>query len=932
MPIFFILSIPTKAFSNTNLRFEQNILKNDFLELSLDNTWELYARIDSGLNIITASLSQGFSNEILLTAEYNASIFNFLDKKLEDDVKFAQLSGAEIIQQQYFLSANGSQAYGLHHKILSKGVTENYYTFHFDGTTTGHNGNQEQWLSLSILITDFGLSQSTLTYQGAKEIANKIIFPEGETAPNKLLPELENLQIGDSVNLDSNQTNNTDENIISLTRVIKNGPLSFSVSEETNFNILETYHEFDAATIGQYALINDPSQSISPAIAVGLNKNSQFSITADASYPATSMHIFTDFKNANLDTWASIQQASWKNSPNGRIFSSDYFTTNSGLQGISIIRETGITRDYYIGIDLSNAGWKSRNADNFNSDKFPLLRLQLSGFKDPVKNGFYPTALEIAKSIDFNQSIISTLPSLIEINTSYGSNSNQILNRNISDGPISFSIPENMHIDWHQAYIERNSTTKAQYNLNIDTLSSNIVAYPEEQYKTLEEWGSYQQSTWTSSEKGTLVSVQKFTNQFGHQGIAIIRQLGSIQDFYIVIDVTTPEWKQRYDQSENAVDDAWLRIQINGFQDPTIDGIYPTALSIAKSFNYETTFIPPLGNVFNETSPTTNLNDIDLNNTITDGPIEFLVAENTIVDFFENYNESNLSTNAKYNLSLATTDSFKSLIIESEELYSNLEEWAYYQKYAWENSDSGTISIAQNFTTDYNSTGVLISRENNTTRDFKIVIDLSNQAWKKRYNINSDSSGNAWLRAEFTSSNNPLYNPILGETLSSAKSLHFIEDNLPPSPTFREISPLTLFRAGKITANWYISDWFGTFYENNSPWIYHELLGWMYAVELTPKSGWFWHEGFDWIWTSASTYPYFYSFDTKNWLFFDHQFPSEKKYYDFQQNKWVVLDLLKKILKDYAGNEEETIIRIMKSSLREKEKLNGIGWVILYGN
>ena len=96
LPIFFILSIPTKAFANTNLRFEQNILKNDFLELSLDNTWELYARIDSGLNIITASLSQGFSNEILLTAEYNASIFNFLDKKLEDDVKYAQLSGAEI--------------------------------------------------------------------------------------------------------------------------------------------------------------------------------------------------------------------------------------------------------------------------------------------------------------------------------------------------------------------------------------------------------------------------------------------------------------------------------------------------------------------------------------------------------------------------------------------------------------------------------------------------------------------------------------------------------------------------------------------------------------------------------------------------------------------------------------------------------------------
>ena len=41
---------------------------------------------------------------------------------------------------------------------------------------------------------------------------------------------------------------------------------------------------------------------------------------------------------------------------------------------------------------------------------------------------------------------------------------------------------------------------------------------------------------------------------------------------------------------------------------------------------------------------------------------------------------------------------------------------------------------------------------------------------------------------------------------------------------------------------------------------------------------------------------------------------------------------IKKILSDYQGNEEETIKRIMKSSLLEEEKLNGIGQVILYGN
>ena len=54
------------------------------------------------------------------------------------------------------------------------------------------------------------------------------------------------------------------------------------------------------------------------------------------------------------------------------------------------------------------------------------------------------------------------------------------------------------------------------------------------------------------------------------------------------------------------------------------------------------------------------------------------------------------------------------------------------------------------------------------------------------------------------------------------------------APIFREISHLTLFRSGKLASSWYISDWFGTFFETDSHWIYHELLGWMYAIEVTP--------------------------------------------------------------------------------------------------
>jgi hypothetical protein len=227
---------------------------------------------------------------------------------------------------------------------------------------------------------------------------------------------------------------------------------------------------------------------------------------------------------------------------------------------------------------------------------------------------------------------------------------------------------------------------------------------------------------------------------------------------------------------------------------------------------------------------------------------------------------------------------------------------------------------------------VYIVRETNSTRDFRIAIDLTNQSWLDRYNSNVGAKNSAWLKAEFISSNNPIYNPIFAESIATAKSLHFIKSKNIVSPIFREISPTTLFNASKLGSSWFISDWFGVFYETNSSWIYHELLGWMYALEITPTSGWFWHEGFDWIWASKETYPYFYHNDSSTWLFFNDLFLKEKKYYDFAQKKWLILDLLKKILTDNAGNEEETIKRIMRSSLLEEEKLNGIGQVILYGN
>ena len=68
------------------------------------------------------------------------------------------------------------------------------------------------------------------------------------------------------------------------------------------------------------------------------------------------------------------------------------------------------------------------------------------------------------------------------------------------------------------------------------------------------------------------------------------------------------------------------------------------------------------------------------------------------------------------------------------------------------------------------------------------------------------------------------------------------------------------------------------------------------------------------------------------WLFFDENFKEQNIFFNSKSNQWEEADILQKIMRDYAGDESLTIIKIMKSSLSENEKLNGVARVILYGN
>ena len=149
----------TNLYSQSNLRFSDGVLKNDFFEINLGNSWNLNSVNDRGLNVISANLSHGISLDLLFTAEYNLSTLYYLDKKLEDDLNYVFSLGGNIIKSQYFIAANGLLC--ATHYELEKEVLKKIILSFIDGTTSEYDGIEEEWLHTSIFLTDYGFNEVT---------------------------------------------------------------------------------------------------------------------------------------------------------------------------------------------------------------------------------------------------------------------------------------------------------------------------------------------------------------------------------------------------------------------------------------------------------------------------------------------------------------------------------------------------------------------------------------------------------------------------------------------------------------------------------------------------------------------------------------------------------------------------------------------------
>ena len=126
-----------------------------------------------------------------------------------------------------------------------------------------------------------------------------------------------------------------------------------------------------------------------------------------------------------------------------------------------------------------------------------------------------------------------------------------------------------------------------------------------------------------------------------------------------------------------------------------------------------------------------------------------------------------------------------------------------------------------------------------------------------------------------------------------------LEERIDVTPRALEQDNWTGAKALENRKGWWNSPWFGTYYRSEeSGWLLHLGLGWMYPAPGANNGLWLWKEGLNWLWTDEGVYPFLYSSDTGTWMYFYGELNRQRLLYDYGLQKWMTLD-------EAAVSEEE---------------------------
>ena len=99
-----------------------------------------------------------------------------------------------------------------------------------------------------------------------------------------------------------------------------------------------------------------------------------------------------------------------------------------------------------------------------------------------------------------------------------------------------------------------------------------------------------------------------------------------------------------------------------------------------------------------------------------------------------------------------------------------------------------------------------------------------------------------------------------------------------------------LSEGAEIIPGWKRAGWFGFYFADFYPWVYHENLGWLFVSEKSTEGAWFHRERLGWVWTSPEVFPNLYQAEKDTWVYLDISYPFTVLF-DYERMEWFILDL-----------------------------------------
>jgi hypothetical protein len=125
----------------------------------------------------------------------------------------------------------------------------------------------------------------------------------------------------------------------------------------------------------------------------------------------------------------------------------------------------------------------------------------------------------------------------------------------------------------------------------------------------------------------------------------------------------------------------------------------------------------------------------------------------------------------------------------------------------------------------------------------------------------------------------------------NAEGIHYGLEETFISTDFSMPDPWSMAVENPEAPSWWSSPWFGNYYKSEeSGWILHEQLGWLFPNPIEYSGIWLWQEDMGWLWTSEQTYPFLYRNFPAGWTFFYGSREQSGLFFDYAQQKWIVLD------------------------------------------